>query len=187
MNLYVGCGPGEIHPQHKEVMNSIPGEWELSDAYVVQDGIKNYDVFNIPYKEVDNIYTSHLLEHISHRKVKDLVSYWYGLLKPKGKLIINVPDLEWACFVFLETLLAEREGRVPSGYYNKTIDYGDGYEHDFLQIFYGSHSTEGEYHKCGFTKESIIKLLEDCGFSVNKLEQKVEAHDFGCLIVEAQK
>ncbi len=186
VSLYIGVGPYPIHQQHIDVMDKLGGDWIYIDKFVVQEGTLNYDAFDLPYSDVHAIYNSHLLEHISHRKVKRLIEYWHSLLKVGGKIYINVPDLEWACKNFLEILEKERKGEVVYGYYNSTID-PDNYEHDFLQIFYGSHEHEGEYHKCGYTKESLEKLLKDTGFTNITIKQEFEAHDIGCLIAEAEK
>lgn len=187
MKLYLGCGPGSIHQQHRDIMGDV-SEWTLVDKYVKRNDIENWDaevLSEVKDGTVDKIYASHLLEHFSHRKVPAIIEMWGNKLKKGGELILNVPDMEWACMWFLLTLQAEREGKpVSRAYYRYTINHSD-HEHDFLQIFYGSHENDGEYHKCGFTKESMTNLLKD--FSEVKIDQVVEAHEMGCLIVRAVK
>lgn len=187
-SLYVGVGPYPIHQQHKDVMDELGGDWDYIDKYVDQPGTLKYDAFALPYLNgtIHAIYASHLLEHIAHTEIKGLLSHWYALLKNGGILYINVPDLEWACWTFLNVLLAERQGNQVTGYYNKSIDF-DEHEHNFLQIFYGSQAHDGEYHKCGFTTESMIKLLKGIGFKNISIKKQFEAHEIGCLIVKAEK
>lgn len=188
MNLYLGCGPGQVHQQHLDIMGDL-SDWVFVDKYVKRDDIKPWDAEVLSEVEdgtIGKIYNSHLLEHISHRRVQDILALWYRKLKKGGEIIINVPDLEWACWSFLEVLMAERTGQKFPGYYHHTIKFED-HEHDFLQIFYGSQANDGEYHKCGFTKESMKMLLENTGFKDIKIQQAVEAHDMGCLIVSAIK
>lgn len=186
MQLYLGCGPKPFHPQHLKVMEQYPGKWTYIDKYVKDEGITNLDATALPFfkKSVKVIYSSHLLEHISHRKVKEVLGHWFYLLDDGGYLHLNVPDFEWACRQFLRVLQSEREGLTASTYYNKTID---GTEHDFMQIFYGSHAHEGEYHLSGFTKDYLERLLREIGFRKVDILQEFEAHDMGCLIVKARK
>lgn len=177
VNLYVGCADKPFHQQHIDVMNRYQGDWLYIDKYVKGEGILNYDAFNLPFEDVRVIYASHLLEHISHTKVEKLLKYWHSLLVEGGKLVLNVPDLEWACKVFVEVVKDTRNNEPISGYYNTPAK--------FMDIFYGSHAHKGEYHKSGFTKELLEGYLSD--FKTVSVTKKFEAHDMGCLIVEARK
>lgn len=177
--LNLGCGPFPIHDQHLEVMGDL-SEWILVDWYVKDDRIANWDATNLPIqdKSCDVIYASHLLEHIPHVDNIKVLTHWYNKLHSGGKLILNVPDLEWAC----RRLLQYEDGRLLDGYYNTFSG-----EHGLISIFYGSQSHDGEYHKSGYTKTFINRLLKDVGFIDIQIEQIEEAHDMGCLIVTATK
>src|SRR5438128_2032906 len=102
-NLYLGVGIGDLHPQHQSVMTSNPGEWVFVDKYVDKPNVVKMDAGELTYEpnSIDVIYASHLLEHFEIRKVKDVLANWYSVLKPGGKLIINVPDLDWICLAWL--------------------------------------------------------------------------------------
>lgn len=194
MKLYLGVGPYPIHPQHVKVMGGVESfkEWTLVDKYVSQPDTVGWDAETLDEVEdgtVEHIYNSHLLEHISHRKVLDVLNVWYRKLKPGGLITINVPDLEWACSEFLKVLKVERSGNneaVKYRYYNQTCKLGNT-EHSFLQIFYGSHANDGEYHKCGFTEDSLGQALTQVGFKHVSIRREVEAHEFGCLIARGEK
>jgi len=188
MKLYLGAADGPLHPQHISVMGN-PDEWTFIDKYIDNGRNKLWDAETLDEVEdgtVEMIYASHLAEHFSHRKIQKVFKNWYYKLQKGGQLILNVPDMEWACYYFLLLLQEEREGKDTSshGYYHHSIDHKD-HQHDFLQIFFGSHENDGEYHKCGFTKESLQWLLKD--FSKVEIVQAVEAHDMGCLLVRATK
>jgi hypothetical protein len=43
---------------------------------------------------------SHLVEHLNPYKITELFVKWYGLLKPGGKLILEMPDIEETCKAF---------------------------------------------------------------------------------------
>lgn len=59
----------------------------------------NEDVLklSLPESSVDEIYSSHLIEHLNHTEVIPLLGRWYSALKQNGKLIIETPDLEAMC------------------------------------------------------------------------------------------
>lgn len=173
LKLNLGCGPLPIHPQHYEIMT---GEgWVLVDKYVKDDQIKNWDaevLSEVDNRSVDAIYSSHLLEHISHTKLQDVLSQWGKKLRSGGELILNVPDLKWICRAVLRG-----DG---SSYYDRF--WG---EHGIISCLYGSQSHEGEYHKSGFTEESISFLLSSSGFVVDSIRSYVDAHDMGVLLVKS--
>lgn len=177
MRLYLGCGPLPIHEQHKRIMGDVD-EWLLIDKYVDDPHVLKWDARDLPVENgsVREIYSSHLLEHFSHTEVKDILLYWKKKLTNHGHLILNVPDLVWAC----RQVLKYESGDDPSGYYNTF----DG-EHGLVSVIYGSQSHDGEYHKSGYTKSYMEKLLKECGYSCISIAQEYEAHDMGCLIVEA--
>lgn len=180
MKLCLGVGPLPVHKQHLEVMNNF-NEWILVDMYVDNPKIKKWDatkLSQVKNNSVEIIYASHLLEHFPHIKITDIIKTWHSKLINNGRLILNVPDLEWAC----KELIKLEKGYMLNGYYNKM----EG-EHGLLSIFYGSQSSDGEYHKTGFTQSSIIDLMKRCEFSIVKIDKMNEAHDMGCLLIEAIK
>lgn len=187
MNLYIGCASPPFHPQHTAVMQRFSGDWEYIDKYIEHPHVKNYDALDLPYGEgtIEVIYSSHLLEHLEIHEVPEVFTRWTRLLAPGGQMIINVPDLEWCCRIFLLYLDLERSGRAISGYFNESINYKN--EHSLLAAIFGSQSHLGEYHKSGFTLESLSRLAQSAGLTVKKIEQKVDAHDMGVLIMEAYK
>lgn len=65
----------------------------------------NEDFFEveIPNDSVDEILASHLIEHIPHHRGPELFKKWFDNLKPNGKLIMELPDLEGLCKAFVET------------------------------------------------------------------------------------
>jgi len=180
MKLYLGCGPGPLHNQHKGVMGD-PSEWTFVDYYVREPHIKNWDAATLEEvgdTTVEKIYTSHLLEHFSHIELDRILGVWYSKLVDGGEIIINVPDLEWAC----RQCIKYAQGQILDGYF-----YEFEGEHGLLSIFYGSHSHNGEYHKSGFIKSSLEDLLLRNRFKNIAIEKMVEGHDMGCLLARATK
>lgn len=183
MFLNLGVGPFPIHPQSIEVMNRCAplDQWTLVDLYVTDPKIKQWDATKldeVPDESVDVILASHLLEHIEHALVPNVLRIWNRKLKKGGKLLINVPNLIYAC-----RLVSRYESGNPmDGYYNRF----DG-EHGLLSILYGSQSHPGEYHKAGFTKSYLKELLQTTGYSRVMVFEDFDAHDMSVLLAECEK
>lgn len=68
------------------------------------DLISNISDLNFIHSEtVDQIYTSHALEHVSHQSVLQVIEEWYRILKPGRKLLLWVPDFDKIVHVYTET------------------------------------------------------------------------------------
>ncbi len=181
MKLNLGCGPLPIHKQHYEIMTN-PAEWTLVDKFVVSPQVKNWDaekLDEVAPESCDAIYASHLLEHISHTRIGDVLSLWRGKLKDNGELILNVPDLAW---VARQVIRWENMQPLESPVFQSF----EG-ERGLQAIIYGSHAHAGEYHKSGFTASSIEELLKNVGFYDISIRRYVDAHDMGVLLVRAKK
>jgi predicted SAM-dependent methyltransferase len=171
-----------LHPQHLAIMGDL-SEWTLVDKYIDHPDVKKWDaevLDEVEDNSCDIIYSSHLLEHLSHTHIPAVLSLWKRKLKDGGRLIINVPDLAWVA----GQILKYENGGFLEGVFN-TFEGDRGLQ----SIVYGTHSHEGEYHKAGYTKSSITKLLTDAGFAFKdiKVEQFIDAHDFGILFVTCIK
>lgn len=180
MKLYLGSGPSPTHPQHKKVMGNLD-EWTFVDLYINEPHIRNWDatkLAEIEDESVEMIYSSHLLEHIPHIELEKTILRWYSVLTPGGILQINVPDLAWAA----KQLVKLTNGQLLEGEYNQFNG-----ERGLQVIFYGSQAHDGEYHKSGFTKDSLHELLKSAGFKNITVDLMFEAHDMGCLIARGKK
>lgn len=86
-----------------------------------------------PDNSVDNIYSSHLVEHLSRSEWEQARKEWARVLKPGGTIEIRCPNIVLVCERFLRDPKSER----------------------LMQQLYGLQTNEGEYHKNGFTRESL--------------------------------
>ncbi|MEO6231188.1 MAG: methyltransferase domain-containing protein [Ferruginibacter sp.] len=149
------------------------------DAYVVHPGVENIDILNLPYGDetVDEIISEHVAEHI---KFEDEEKFWkesYRVLKKGGKLICEVPDMEWLCEQFLK---AEDDFKsfYQKGHADHYFGNGRSIEHRWGMItthFFGNQNGEGQYHYNGYTKKKFISLSRLLGFqtcSVSKIFNK---------------
>jgi predicted SAM-dependent methyltransferase len=176
IKLYIGCGPLPIHSQHLKI---IDDSWTLIDSFVEDEAIVKMDARDLKYGDntVSHVYSSHLLEHVSHHDVHAMLQEWLRVLVPGGRVTINVPDIEWAS----RTLISMVDGKKHESKLYVT-------PHEVIQmIMYGSQIHDGEYHKSGYTDFTLLKYLEDAGFIDIIVDKKYEAHEMGCLIANATK
>jgi predicted SAM-dependent methyltransferase len=99
------------------------------------------DMWDLPFKdgEVDVIWASHCLEHVSKYQVLPTLLEWSRVLKVGGKLQIIVPDLSWVCAWWLK---------------QPNVNWS-------LDIIFGHQHHEGEFHKTGFTPAIMEFYLSD--------------------------
>lgn len=178
--LCLGSAEPPIHPQHMEVMSDFEN-WQLVDFYINHPDVLKLDaktLEGVPNAYLEHIYASHLLEHIPHTELYDVLNVWIEKLAPEGLLTVNVPDLSWAS----RQILKFEAGQILTGVYS---DFeGD---RGLQSIVYGTHAHAGEIHQSGFTRRSLHEWLEGMGFKGIKIEEIFDAHDMGVLISQCQK
>ncbi len=67
-------------------------DWSFAESIPI-DPVLNpkFHALELPYKNVDYIFSSHCLEHIE--RWVDALDYWYETLRPGGILFLYLPDL----------------------------------------------------------------------------------------------
>jgi predicted SAM-dependent methyltransferase len=115
------------------------------DAYVTGPGIVNAPMWALPYDDdtVEEIRSSHALEHVAKRMVPVTLLEWRRVLIPGGRLLLFVPDLEWCVTEWLK--------RKDTGWHLDTI--------------FGNQDHQGEFHLTGFTDDIAYNYLDAAGFS----------------------
>lgn len=181
VNLYLGCGPHPIHPQH---LNFVDETWIFSDKYVKDPTIQNIDAVDLSdFKDgsVNNIYHSHLWEHLSYKESEQALKEWYRVLKKGGTLTVNVPDMEWlaAQLLYNQGIEIQTKGYRKSNLFNT--------DEMLMEVIYGNQDHDGEFHKTGFTKTTLENKLKSVGFENIKIKQIFEAHEMGVLLAQATK
>lgn len=171
MKLILGAAE-EVHPYHHRWIDET---WARVDKYVGGDDVLKMDATALEFDDhsIEAIYASHLLEHFSYLQVPKILKHWFDKLQTGGWLHLNVPDIEWAC---QQVLSVVKQSTVFNT--NDAIIGG---------VFYGSQAHEGEYHKSGYTKQILTRLLEEAGFTDIVVEPDFEAHEMGVLIADAYK
>jgi predicted SAM-dependent methyltransferase len=130
----------------------------IGAGHIPMDGYVNVDMRELPGIDVvatvddlpfepgtvDEIYSSHTLEHFPQEVLRrQLLPYWASLLKPGGRLVTIAPDIE----------------AMAADYVNGATPFDD-----FRDVLYGGQEYVGDDHFTGFTPESFSKLLLEAGF-----------------------
>lgn len=100
------------------------------------------DARKLPFKDeaFNYVYSSHLIEHFSHREVKNVLVEWVRVLKRGGTIEIRCPNLRVRAFLFFLN---------PSWQNVRNI--------------YGTQDSPENAHKCGFSFGLLKGLLESVG------------------------
>lgn len=135
-NLHLG---GKIpHPDWK-ILNAVPG----SNVDYVSNAV-SLELFED--NSVDKLYASHILEHLDYREARTGLSEWYRVLKEGGEIMIAVPDLKKLSKLILRNDLSVNDIRKVTA------------------MFYGGQIDEYDYHKAGYSLETLADLLLSIGF-----------------------
>ena len=97
---------------------------------------------------IDEIYASHVLEHLSY--VSDLpaaLKEWHRVLGPGGRALISVPDFEVVCRLFLDP---QRD--AAQRFY-------------LMRVAFGGQQDVHDFHFVGLSFELLTIYLSGAGFS----------------------
>lgn len=142
-----------------------PGDWIRVDAYAQGADIKAF-ADKLPYEDnsVDEIWSSHMLEHVGKFEVVPTLKEWFRVLKSEGKLTLRVPDLAWCCQWWLD---------------HQTTGWD-------MDILFGNQSRDGETHKTGFNREIMVDYLHQARFQVKEFNE-LDTHSQKTLEFICQK
>ena len=62
------------------------------------------DLSQFENNSIDEIYASHVVEHVRQQDVSKMFSGIYRVLKENGKFYISVPDMDLLCKIFIHVL-----------------------------------------------------------------------------------
>jgi len=167
--LHVGCGA--FHP-NKLPQDEFPAE-EWQEIRVDIDPAVHPDVVAsitampmIPDASCDGVFSSHNLEHLEGHEVARALAEFRRVLKPQGKLLILVPDMQ---------TVAERvaEDRLEEIAYVSAA--GPIRPHDMMYGL-GSALAQGNRfmaHRCGFTATTLQQKLVAAGFSRVEVQRNI--------------
>lgn len=155
--INLGCGP-----YHLEGYLNI-------DINEPADAIMDIRKLGFETDSIEEINCSHVLEHFPEHEVLGVLQEMYRVLKIKGVLKLEVPDLEYCVREWLNT--PEDDSRK--------------WEFHLMRIF-GNQFNDYEYHKTGFTETRIDRLLTAVGFKNINVE-RIDSHMQESLLIKAEK
>jgi autotransporter strand-loop-strand O-heptosyltransferase len=153
-------------PVRKDIENPIKINLgcgaDIKKGYINVDTFNNFEgldvdanILELPFKNdsVDEIFISHTMEHLGIYNVPQALNEFNRVLKPGGELVIITPDLE-SCIEQWQKF--DDEGRI-----------------DRLEYIFGGQSHDGDFHKNGFTENTLKIYLRRYGFSTAHSEKRV--------------
>jgi len=124
-----------------EILDALPGDHvdHLMDAR---------DLSAFSDDSFSEIYASHVLEHMDYKDELDAtLREWWRVLAPGGTLSLSVPDLDVLC----SAILARDKLALGDRFYA-------------MQMLFGGHVDEYDYHKVGLNQDILAAFLTRAGF-----------------------
>ena len=114
------------------------------------------DLSQFEDESIDEIYASHVVEHIDQKNIKKTLKGINRVLKNDSKFYISVPDLDILCRIFIE----------------KTAPLKVKFH--VMRMMFGGQIDEFDYHYFGWNYEFLNSYLIEAGFKKN---EKVKTFD----------
>lgn len=158
MKLNLGCGAKKMQGYvNIDISSSVTPDrvFDLSQPLDYEDD------------SIDEIVSFQMFEHLPVDKVPDVLASWYRILKPGGRLIMELPDFDVCIRWYLE------EGSDLS-----------------LRWIFGSQDRMGQQHLWGWNKLRLYDALSKAGFEgveSTAPQDRVHADEGPCIRVETKK
>ena len=152
--LYVGCGDdrreGFLGCDHRPLVtvDLVCAAWEIS----------HYT------NEAGEIYTRHMLEHLTFAEVETTLADWYKALAPGGKVHIIVPNLDAHIEQWLRANWTSDERENPRSDASWAAAGLFGWQVDCDPRKPGYNRSYSDVHKSGYNAAVLRFFLEQAGF-----------------------
>jgi predicted SAM-dependent methyltransferase len=132
-------GGKQVHPAWK-ILNALPG-----DGVDYLGDVRDLSAF--ANESFDAVYASHVFEHLSYNGtlVEALKGVW-RILRPGGKLMISVPDLDVLCRLFVHDKLTTQD------------------RFQVMRMMFGGQLDAYDFHFVGLNGEFLSNFLGQAGF-----------------------
>ncbi len=104
------------------------------------------DLSQFDESSIDEIYASHIVEHVDQNKIKATLKGIHRILKDNGKFYISVPDMEVLCRIFLAK------------------DAPNKVKFHAMRMMFGGQIDKYDYHYFGWNYEFLKIYLIEAGF-----------------------
>jgi SAM-dependent methyltransferase len=132
---------------------------------------------SLPPECADEILASHVIEHIPYVKILGLLKTWLDTLKPGGKLVLELPNLEELCKDFVNATPEER--------LVLTLCIYGAYAGEVTKQTISTGTTSP--HLWGYYPKILVYTLEEVGFKDIQVLPAQGAHPGKNFRVEANK
>lgn len=164
--LHVGCGLRNPEKLHSTFRGPGWREVRLDINPKVEPDIVA-DIMRMPMvaaASVDAVWSSHNLEHLFAHQVPVALAEFFRVLKPRGLLLVTMPDLQRACEFIARGLLEDELYQSPAGPVS-AIDIVYGHRPSIAR------GNEFMAHKTGYTTKTLGEKLAAAGFVDVKIER----------------
>jgi len=137
MNLHIG---GTTARDGWQILNINPGPGI--------DHVGDFrDLGRFADRSFDNVYASHVLEHVAQAQVVPTLRGLHHILRDGGNLFVSVPDLDVLCHTFI------------SPHASADVKWAT------MRMMYGGQVDQHDFHYVGFSEPLLANLLAQAGFT----------------------
>ena len=104
------------------------------------------DLSQFDNDSIEEIYASHVLEHVDQKNIKKTLNGIYRILKEGGKFYISVPDLDVLCKIFINDKAPPKV------------------KFHVMRMMFGGQTDEHDYHYFGWNFLFMKDFLIESGF-----------------------
>jgi predicted SAM-dependent methyltransferase len=146
------------------------GQYKNAEVEVEDDGtypeFVQADILSLPFPDAyaDYALLDNVLEHISMSQLLPVVKEVRRVLKPGGSVVIDCPDFNGICKLWIEHVGSKMGSFSDWSLYNH-----------LAEIAYGNQAGEGEFHRSPITADLLNALLHSAGFD----RIQIELHKMG--------
>jgi len=159
IKLHLGCGG--IRWRDFINVDLYPADEDLTDSSrsgCVADAYADMRRLGLASDSVDEIFTSHTLEHFTKWEALDMLAGWHRMLKPAALLAIETPDF-WRCVFWLFHPSKQKR------YLGRTQFYGNQWDR-----------LEYETHRYVWSAGELSRALREIGFRRVRVSHKTLTH-----------
>tara|TARA_B100000963_G_scaffold340232_1_gene338690 strand:+ start:409 stop:921 length:513 start_codon:yes stop_codon:yes gene_type:complete len=108
------------------------------------------DLSQFKDNSVDEIYASHVVEHVNQKQINSTLKGIHRILKENGKFYISVPDMDILCHMFMA----------------KEVDIKVKFH--VMRMMFGGQTDKYDYHYFGWNYEFLKEFIRTAGFKSMK-------------------
>ena len=108
------------------------------------------DLSQFENNSIDEIYASHVVEHVDQNKIKATLKGIHRILKDNGKFYISVPDMDILCRIFMA-----KDAPFKAKFHA-------------MRMMFGGQTDEYDYHYFGWNYDFLKDYIQGAGFKSMK-------------------